>query len=188
MLPSGDAMQIRRLPPTRTSISATGTVKPCGPYQFLKCSGSCPHLPDQIYGCIESTFNYNCIFRNSAVTHYFLLFVKLIDIVVHAVKACFPDMAVLLGPPGNFFQGRYVDGAGSILCFLPCMINPARSNTLMCLEMAGKLILNGSASSLTVASPSAKRAKIARRVEFASAAKVWLSLSSSLLMIMGRLI
>jgi hypothetical protein len=50
--------------------------------------------------------------------------------------------------------------------------------------MAGKLILNGSASSLTVASPSAKRAKIARRVEFANAAKVWLSLSSSLLMIM----
>ena len=32
--------------------------------------------------------------------------------------------------------------------------------------MAGKLISNGSASSLTVASPSAKRAKIARRVDF----------------------
>jgi hypothetical protein len=54
----------------------------------------------------------------------------------------------------------------------------------MCLEMAGKLMLNGSASSLTVASPSAKRANIARRVGFANAAKVWLSLSFSLLIIM----
>jgi hypothetical protein len=44
----------------------------------------------------------------------------------------------------------------------------------MCLEMAGRLIVNGSASSFTVASPFAKRAKIARRVEFANAAKVWL--------------
>jgi hypothetical protein len=63
-------------------------------------------------------------------------------------------------------------------------MSPARSNTLMCLEMAGKLKSNGSASSLTVASPSANRAKIARRVEFAKAAKVWLSLSSSLLLTM----
>ena len=49
----------------------------------------------------------------------------------------------------------------------------------MCLEIAGSVISNGSASSLTVAAPSARRARIARRVELASAAKVSLSRSSS---------
>jgi hypothetical protein len=67
------------------------------------------------------------------------------------------------------------------------MISPARSKTLMCFEIAGKLILKGAASSLTVACPSAKRANIARRVEFANAAKIWLSLSSSLLVIIPSL-
>ena len=42
----------------------------------------------------------------------------------------------------------------------------------MCFEIAGSVIANGSASSLTVAAPSASRARIARRVELASAAKV----------------
>src|SRR5437016_5012563 len=50
----------------------------------------------------------------------------------------------------------------------------------MCFEMAGSVISNGSASSLTVAAPSARRARIARRVELASAAKVSLSRSSSI--------
>ena len=40
------------------------------------------------------------------------------------------------------------------------------------IEIAGWLIANGSASSLTVASPEASRARIARRVGSASAAKV----------------
>jgi hypothetical protein len=44
-------------------------------------------------------------------------------------------------------------------------------------------MLNGSANSFTVASPSAKWAKIARRVLFAKAAKVLFSLSSSLLIV-----
>src|SRR5262249_50327413 len=40
---------------------------------------------------------------------------------------------------------------------------PARSRTLRCLEMAGRLIANGSASSVTEASPDPRRARIARR-------------------------
>ena len=31
-----------------------------------------------------------------------LLIVQLIDVVIHTVKACFPDMAVLVCPLGNF--------------------------------------------------------------------------------------
>src|SRR5262249_17985626 len=54
----------------------------------------------------------------------------------------------------------------------PREIRPARSSTLRCLEMAGWLMAKGLASSATDASPEASRAKIARRVESARAAKV----------------
>ena len=58
------------------------------------------------------------------------------------------------------------------------MISPARSSTFRCLEIAGRLIANGSASSLTEASPSVSRARIARRVGSARAAKVALRRSA----------
>src|ERR1700738_207217 len=50
-------------------------------------------------------------------------------------------------------------------------ISPALSSTLTWREMAGCVILNGAASSLIVVSPKARRARIARRVGSASAAK-----------------
>src|SRR5207249_10645898 len=56
----------------------------------------------------------------------------------------------------------------------------------MCFEIAGSVISNGSASSLTVASPSARRARIARRVELARAAKVSLGRSSSIAIVTAR--
>src|SRR5260221_2907 len=43
-------------------------------------------------------------------------------------------------------------------------MRPARSRTLRGLEIAGRLIAKGAASSLTVASPQASRARMARRV------------------------
>jgi hypothetical protein len=43
------------------------------------------------------------------------------------------------------------------------VISPARSSTRRCLETAGPLIANGAESSFTVASPAARRARIARR-------------------------
>ena len=61
----------------------------------------------------------------------------------------------------------------------PRSIRPARSSTPMCFETAWTLIENGAASSLTVASPSARRARIARRVGSARAAKVLLSWSTA---------
>src|ERR1700694_5151764 len=55
----------------------------------------------------------------------------------------------------------------------------------MCFETAGSVRSNGLASSLTVASPCAKRARMARRVEFDSTAKVSLSRSSAIDAIIG---
>src|SRR5947207_11110934 len=52
-------------------------------------------------------------------------------------------------------------------------MSPARSSTFRCFEIAGWLMRKGFASSITPASPPARRARIARRVGSASAAKVW---------------
>jgi len=53
-------------------------------------------------------------------------------------------------------------------------IRPARSSTVRCLEIAGRLMAKGSASSVTEVSPSASRARMARRVGSARAEKVTL--------------
>jgi hypothetical protein len=54
-------------------------------------------------------------------------------------------------------------------------MRPAVSRTLRCFETAGRLMSNGSASSVTVASPLERRARIARRVGSARAEKVAVS-------------
>ena len=56
-----------------------------------------------------------------------------------------------------------------------CVTGPARCNTLRCFDTVGRRRSNGFASSLTVVSPSASRARMARRVGSASAANVRLS-------------
>ena len=67
--------------------------------------------------------------------------------------------------PARSRQGRHCASR-------PRAIRPARSSTFRCLETAGRLMSNGSASSVTDVSPSASRARIARRVGSARAAKV----------------
>jgi len=57
------------------------------------------------------------------------------------------------------------------------LINPVRSNTFRCLVIDGAAMENGSESSLTVVSPSASRARIARLVGSDRAAKVSLKRS-----------
>src|SRR6185503_11471895 len=54
----------------------------------------------------------------------------------------------------------------------PRETSPAPSSTLRCLEIAGWLMSKGSASSLTEASPDARRDRIARRVGSERAAKI----------------
>ena len=59
----------------------------------------------------------------------------------------------------------------------PRLMRPAPSRTLRCLQTAGMLISNGAASSLTDASPSISRIRMARRVGSAIAERVRLSWS-----------
>src|SRR6185312_11064078 len=63
------------------------------------------------------------------------------------------------------------------------LMRPASSRTLRCREMAGWDIGNGAATSRTARSPSASRARIARRVGSASAPNTVLSRSTSITMV-----
>src|SRR3989442_1435316 len=51
--------------------------------------------------------------------------------------------------------------------------SPASSRTRRCFDIAGRLTLYGSASSLTVASPADSSSRIARRIGWANAPKTW---------------
>src|SRR5215216_5965649 len=99
MLPSDDAMQIKRWPPTRKSMSAIGIVKPFGPYQFLKCSGLVHicQMRSMFASKVRSITTPSSLEMVVLLT-VCLLLIELIDIVFHAVKAFFPDMTVLLCP------------------------------------------------------------------------------------------
>src|SRR5262245_50194419 len=125
MLPSGEDMHIRRLPPIRKSMLATGTVKPFGPYQFLKCSGSVHicHIKPTLASKVRSITTESS-FAMVALLIVCLLFIELIDIAIQLIKARIPDMAVLLCPLGNFLQGCCVNRAGTILRFLPLCDQP----------------------------------------------------------------
>src|SRR6516165_2369405 len=61
-------------------------------------------------------------------------------------------------------------------------MSPHCSRTLRCLETPGRVMSNGAASSLTVASPVARRARMARLVGSARAANVASSRSSTTVM------
>src|ERR1700722_10333804 len=78
------------------------------------------------------------------------------------------QLAASLGGSASSLQGRHCASR-------PRAISPARSSTFRCFDTAGIDISNGSASSVTDVSPSASRARMARRVGSASAENVALS-------------
>jgi hypothetical protein len=94
------------------------------------------------------------------------------QIFVQTIEALRPEVLVVRYPVGYRSQRSWLQTARSPLRVPPRAISPARSSTLRCLETAGCDIAKGSASSLTVTSPDAKRARIARRVGSARAPKM----------------
>src|SRR5262245_55781362 len=102
-------MHTRRVPPTRTSILATGMVAPEGPYQAAKCSGSV-HIRHTrsagawIVRCITTVF---FALRSSVIVLPHLVLVpELSEVVVHAVEARLPNPPVPLRPVRNRFERR----------------------------------------------------------------------------------
>src|SRR5262249_37288123 len=108
----------RRLPPGRTSIFATGTVAPSGPYHALKCSGSVHICQMRSAGAskLRSITNASCDTSRSVI-----VFIRLSlrsesrEVAVHPVEAGLPDGPVLLGPGRDLLERRGVEGAWPVL-------------------------------------------------------------------------
>ena len=106
-----------------------------------------------------------------------LLALQLSQDFIQAVEAFLPEKAVLFDPVGGVLEGAASNRQGRHWASRRRSISPARSRTLRCLEIAGRLMAKGSASSVTDFSPEARRARMARRVGSARAAKVVLRIS-----------
>src|SRR6516165_7577287 len=109
------SMHTRRVPPTRTSIFATGIVAPSGPYQALKCSGSV-HIC-QTRGNGASTMRSITTASAELLSVIFLPFVvlELFEVVAHSVEAGLPDGPVTFGPGRDRLEWRGVQGARPVL-------------------------------------------------------------------------
>src|SRR5262249_58541291 len=103
MVPLGVSicMQTRRVPPTRTSIRASGMAAPAGPYHAAKCSGSVHIRQTRSTGAstVRSiTTAFSEPLSSVIVFACLSLGLELADVVVHSVEAGLPDRSVLLGP------------------------------------------------------------------------------------------
>jgi hypothetical protein len=100
------------------------------------------------------------------------LCLKYAEIIVQPFETFVPRPAIAFEPVIDILEGARLNPAGTPLSVALRAISPARSSTLRCLETAGSLMSKGSARSMTVVSPKARRARIARRAGSARAAKV----------------
>src|SRR5204863_4269499 len=94
-------MHTRRAPPTRTSIFATGTTAPSGPYHALKCSGSVHIRQMRSTGAskLRSITTASREALSSVIVIACLsLRAELGEVAVQPVEPGLPDGPVLLGP------------------------------------------------------------------------------------------
>src|SRR5882724_11858083 len=94
-------MHTRRVPPTLTSIFATGMLAPSGPYQAWKCWGSVHICQMRCTGAskVRSITTESWEPLLSPIVFVCLsLESQLSEVVVQPVEAGLPDRPVLLGP------------------------------------------------------------------------------------------
>src|SRR5215470_8923357 len=111
------SMHTRRVPPTRTSIFATGIVALSGPYQALKCSGSVHICQTRANGA--STMRAISTASAEPLSVIVLAcpspWLELSDVVVHLVEAGLPDGPVTFSPSRDLLKWCRVQGARSVL-------------------------------------------------------------------------
>ena len=156
----------RHVPPGRTSMATevSGTSAVGAPNQSAKASGSVHSRQTRSRGASKTRV---IMMPLSAIA----------QAGVELVEPVLPEGTIVLQPGGRLAEPDARSRDGRCWAARPRSIRPARSSTRRCLDTAWLLIVNGSASSATEASPSIRRARIARRVGSARAAKVALSWS-----------
>src|SRR6516225_7977841 len=119
MGPAGDctSMHTRRVPPTRTSIFATGMVAPSGPYHALKCSGSVHirHMRSTEASKLRSITTASRRPCSLIVPSCPWLCPELSEVGVHPVEAGLPHAPVLLGPGRDLLEWCGVESTRPVL-------------------------------------------------------------------------
>src|SRR5450755_1469119 len=134
--PSGARMWIRIAPPTRTSNSHTGLVKPFGPHHCATCLGSVQALNTSSLGASKTRViirshsecsvgaplsgELSCALTLALCADMFLLlrlvfrilFFQLQQVVVQTVEAVFPEAPVVVHPSGYVLQRVRLQAAG----------------------------------------------------------------------------
>src|SRR5215468_9078471 len=111
------SMHTRRVPPTRTSIFATGIVAPSGPYQALKCSGlvhicqTRPNGASMMRSILTASVEPLSVILLTCRSSWPELF----EVVVHPVEAGLPDGPVAFSPSRDLLKWRRVQGARPVL-------------------------------------------------------------------------
>ena len=82
-----------------------------------------------------------------------LLRLQFHEVSVEPIQTLVPEPAIAFEPVVHRLEGCGFDPARPPLRLAPAEISPARSSTLRCLETAGRLMSNGSASSVTEVRP-----------------------------------
>src|SRR2546427_5354443 len=121
-------MHTSRVPPTRTSILATGIVAPSGPSHAAKCSGSVHICQMRSTGASKlrsiTTASWELLL-SVTVFACLSLRLELCEVVVHPVEAGLPDGPVLLSPGRDLLEWCGVEGTRSVLGSLTPYDQPA---------------------------------------------------------------
>src|SRR5438128_3403304 len=132
-------MQRRHVPPGRTSISQEIVMKPSGPHQPAACSASVHALNTRRRGAskIRVMTSSRCADATSALALAVIVLLarlQLAEIIVQAIEALLPEVAVVLQPVGGVLERPRLEPAGP-----PLGLAAARdqAGSLQHLEMLG---------------------------------------------------
>src|SRR6202790_1004115 len=132
-------MQLRKAPPGRRSNLHDGRVKPRGPYQWTRCSGSVQALKTRLRGAskmrsISSTRSADSVAALLLASIFLLLLLQLAQVIVQAIEALLPETAIVLQPISGVLERTRLEPAGP-----PLRLATARDQTraLQHFEMLG---------------------------------------------------
>src|SRR5207244_12679122 len=121
----------RKAPPGRASIVQEGIVKPCGPHQRTRRSGSIHALKTRAHGASKTRSMMSVRSEVVAVAVGLVLAamspplpLQLAQVVVHAMEALLPEAPIVLQPVRGVLEGTRLEPAGP-----PLRLATARDQT-----------------------------------------------------------
>src|ERR1700686_10325 len=122
-------MQLRQEPPGRRSNLHDGRVKPRGPYQWSRCSGSVQALKTRLRGAskvrsISSTRSADSVAALLLASIFLLLFLQLAQVIVQAIQPLPQKRRIVLQPISGVLERTRLEPAGP-----PLRLATARDQT-----------------------------------------------------------